>query len=111
MNRLLITPLLLSHTPVRIVVHDGPEIVVCPTILVAPVTLWFIRLMKPALATGSARILSRLVPSVPINSTWVGVADSWVISALALRTRALLAEALRANAAAVPVRRGGQQRQ
>ncbi len=71
LKMLLITPLLLSHTPVRIVVHDGPEIVVCPTILVAPVTLSAMRSKNPTLA-GSANTLSRFVPSVPISSTRLG---------------------------------------
>ena len=72
LKMLLITPLLLSQTPVRTVVHDGPEIVVCPTMLVAPVTLSSMRSMNPTLATGSASTLSRFVPSTPISSTRVG---------------------------------------
>jgi hypothetical protein len=40
---LLITPLLVSQTPVRMAVHDGLEMVVCPTMLDAPVVPLVIR--------------------------------------------------------------------
>jgi len=61
--------------------------VVCPTMLVAPVTLSAMRSKNPTLA-GSASTLSRFVPSVPIKSTCVGGGSPiWEATALALRLR------------------------
>ena len=68
---LLITPVLLSHAPVRMAVHDGFEMVVCPTMLGAELVLVSIRAKKFVLV-GSASTLLRFVPSTPITSTcWV----------------------------------------
>ena len=62
--------------------------VVCPTMLVAPVTLCCIRSKNPWLAISSMTAL-RLVPSVPISSTCVGGGSArtsaWA-TALAART-------------------------
>ena len=43
---LLITPVRSPHTPVRMAVHDGLEMVVCPTMLDAAVVLVSIRSKK-----------------------------------------------------------------
>ena len=66
---LLITPVVSPHTPVGMVVHDGLEIVVCPTMLAAAVVPVCIRLKKFVFAA-LARILDRLVPSTPISRTF-----------------------------------------
>ena len=73
---LLMTPVLSPHTPVRMAVHDGLEMVVCPTMLDAAVVLSSIRSKKFWFLT-SARILLRFVPSTPIiSSLGVGSAST-----------------------------------
>ena len=47
LKMLLNTQVLSSQAPVRIVDQDGPEMVVCPTKLVVPVTPWSIRMRNP----------------------------------------------------------------
>ena len=65
---LLITPVRSPHTPVRMAVHDGLEMVVWPTMLAAAVVLSSIRAKKLSFS-GSARILLKFVPSTPITNT------------------------------------------
>ena len=85
---LLMTPVWLSHAPVRMAVQDGLEIVVWPTMLATPVTLSPINASKFGLSP--ARIRRRLVPSTPITSTWTSVG-----SATSLMTEMTVVLALR----------------
>ncbi|VBA35843.1 hypothetical protein LAUMK136_01164 [Mycobacterium attenuatum] len=64
---LLVTPAVSLHTPVCMVVHEGLETLVCPTMVDAEVTLCCISAWKFGVPAGSARIAARFVPSVPIN--------------------------------------------
>src|SRR5690349_17929040 len=94
---LLMTPLLLSHTPVRIAVHDGLEMVVWPLMLEAPVVPRFISSKNRALP-GSSSTLLRLVPSTPITRTCCVVG-----SVIAAATSAVVTTRLRVVDPAVAV--------
>lgn len=73
---LLMTPVFSPQTPVRMAVHDGLLMVVCPTMLAGAVVPPCINSKKWALA-GSASTRLRLVPSTPITST-LGVVSATV---------------------------------
>ena len=81
---LLITPVLLSQAPVRIAVHEGFEIVVCPTMLGAEVVLVFINLSKFGVSrsSSSSSTLLKLVPSIAITRTCCseGFGRTWLFT-------------------------------
>src|SRR6476659_6018651 len=59
------------------VVHDGLDTDVCPTMVDAEVVLCCMNKWKFGVPVGSARILLRFVPSVPINRKFPsGVANA-----------------------------------
>src|SRR6476620_6845800 len=65
---LLITPVLLSHAPVRMAVHEGLETVVCPTLLGAELVLVSIKSKKLSFS-GYASTLFMFVPSIATTNT------------------------------------------